>query len=77
MLSQYSRTVGDRYQVRMALSQWAVPNAGMITDKEMLDKLLDQYYELHGWDVDTAIPLLSTLEQLGLAEVCGDVALES
>ncbi len=52
-------------------------NAGMITDREMLDQLLDQYYELHGWDVDTAIPLLSTLEQLGLAEVCGDVALES
>jgi aldehyde:ferredoxin oxidoreductase len=52
-------------------------NAGMITDKEMLDQLLDQYYALHGWDVDTAIPLLSTLEQLGLAEVCGDAALES
>jgi aldehyde:ferredoxin oxidoreductase len=51
-------------------------NAGMITDKEMLDQLLDQYYALHGWDIDTAIPLLSTLEQLGLAEVCGDAALE-
>jgi aldehyde:ferredoxin oxidoreductase len=50
-------------------------NAGMITDQEMLDKLLDQYYALHGWDVDTAIPLLATLEQLGLAELCGDAAL--
>jgi aldehyde:ferredoxin oxidoreductase len=51
-------------------------NAGMITDQAMLDKLLDQYYTLHGWDVATAVPLRSTLEQLGLHEVCGDVALE-
>ena len=51
-------------------------NAGMITDKKMLDGLLDQYYALHGWDVETAVPLLSTLEQLGLSAVCGDASLE-
>jgi aldehyde:ferredoxin oxidoreductase len=32
-------------------------NAGMVTDQAMLDKLLDQYYALHGWDVATAVPL--------------------
>ena len=51
-------------------------NAGMVTDKKMLDGLLDQYYALHGWDVETAVPLGSTLEQLGLSAVCGDVSLE-
>jgi aldehyde:ferredoxin oxidoreductase len=51
-------------------------NAGMVTDQAMLDKLLDQYYALHGWDVATAVPLRSTLEQLGLVDVCGDVAAE-
>jgi aldehyde:ferredoxin oxidoreductase len=51
-------------------------NAGMVTDKKMLDGLLDQYDALHGWDLDTAVPLQSTLEGLGLEAVCGDAALE-
>ena len=51
-------------------------NAGMITDRAMLDRLLDQYYALHGWDVATAVPLRSTLKLLGLEDVCGDVAHE-
>ncbi len=51
-------------------------NAGMITDQALLDKLLDEYYALHGWDVATAVPLRSTLQKMGLEDVCGDVALE-
>ncbi|MFQ5874865.1 MAG: aldehyde ferredoxin oxidoreductase family protein, partial [Dehalococcoidia bacterium] len=50
------------------------PNQGMVTDREMLDRLLDQYYELHGWDPETGIPRRETLEELGLLELCGDVA---
>jgi len=50
------------------------PNLGMVTDREMLDRLLDQYYELHGWDPETGIPRRKTLEELGLWELCGDVA---
>jgi len=50
------------------------PNQGMVTDREMLDRLLDQYYELHGWDPETGIPRRKTLEELGLWELCGDVA---
>jgi aldehyde:ferredoxin oxidoreductase len=48
------------------------PQEGMVTDKEMLDRLLDQYYEAHGWDVGTGIPKRETLETLGLLELCGD-----
>jgi aldehyde:ferredoxin oxidoreductase len=50
------------------------PNQGMVTDREMLDRLLDQYYELHGWDPETGIPRQKTLEELGLLGLCGDVA---
>jgi len=50
------------------------PNQGMVTDREMLDRLLDQYYELHGWDPETGIPRRKTLEELGLLGLCGDVA---
>jgi aldehyde:ferredoxin oxidoreductase len=46
----------------------------MVTDKEMLDQLLDQYYEAHGWDVGTGIPTREALETLGLLELCGDCA---
>jgi len=52
------------------------PQEGMVTDKEMLDQLLDQYYEAHGWDVGTGIPKRETLETLGLLELCGDCATE-
>jgi aldehyde:ferredoxin oxidoreductase len=45
-------------------------NKGMITDPAMLEKLLDQYYTAHGWDIETGIPRRSTLEALGLGDVC-------
>lgn len=50
------------------------PNQGMVTDREMLDRLLDQYYELHAWGLATGIPRQETLEELGLLELCGEVA---
>jgi aldehyde:ferredoxin oxidoreductase len=50
------------------------PNEGMVTGREMLDKLLDEYYEMHGWDLKTGIPKRATLESLGLLELCGEIA---
>jgi len=50
------------------------PNKGMITTEEMLDRFLDDYYQMHGWDPETGIPRRETLEELGLLELCGDVA---
>ena len=66
-----ARRDGDRLPWRM-MSE-AVPdgpNKGMITDQQMLSKLLDQYYTAHGWDLETSIPRRETLEYLGLADVC-------
>ncbi len=42
---------------------------GMMTTQEQLDQMLDEYYELHGWDKKTSWPYRETLEELGLDEV--------
>lgn len=39
----------------------------MKLDKQLFDEMLDQYYQLHGWDPVTGIPLPETLERLNLA----------
>jgi hypothetical protein len=39
-------------------------------------ELLDRYYALHGEDEATGMPLHSTLEQLGLMDICGNLAAE-
>jgi aldehyde:ferredoxin oxidoreductase len=46
------------------------PTKGMVTDKVMLDRLLDEYYEMHGWDPRTGIPSEKTLQTLALSELC-------
>jgi len=46
------------------------PNKGMITDRQILENLLDQYYATHGWDSKTSIPRQQTLKQLGIDDVC-------
>jgi aldehyde:ferredoxin oxidoreductase len=48
------------------------PRKGAINSKEEMDMMLDQYYPLHGWDVETAIPKPETLERLGLGQLCSD-----
>jgi aldehyde:ferredoxin oxidoreductase len=48
------------------------PKKGLVTDKETLDRLLDEYYEMHAWELTTGIPTRETLELLGLLELCGD-----
>jgi aldehyde:ferredoxin oxidoreductase len=42
---------------------------GMTTSKAELNKMLDDYYELHGWDKKTSWPYKKTLEALGLGEI--------
>ncbi len=47
-----------------------------IVTKKMLDKMLDEYYVLHGWNPETGIPEAQTLEMLGLAELVGELPRE-
>jgi aldehyde:ferredoxin oxidoreductase len=49
---------------------WRIMNeplpSGQVTSKKWLDEMLDRYYTLHGWDLDTSWPTPTTLEKLGL-----------
>ena len=45
------------------------PGQGMHTSRRELDGMLDQYYDLHGWDRKTTQPGQETLTVLGLAEL--------
>ena len=46
------------------------PNKDMVTDRQMLENLLDQYYAAHGWDLESSIPRQETLKHLGIENVC-------
>jgi aldehyde:ferredoxin oxidoreductase len=47
------------------------PKKGQVYD--ILEPLLDSWYELHGWDVKTGIPKRERLEKLGLKEVADEM----
>jgi aldehyde:ferredoxin oxidoreductase len=40
-----------------------------INSPAMLNRMLDEYYELHNWDKQTSWPYRDTLEKLDLKEV--------
>ncbi|MGM0409971.1 MAG: aldehyde ferredoxin oxidoreductase family protein [Bacillota bacterium] len=43
------------------------PDGEVLTNtKKELDKMLDKYYKLHGWDIDTSWPTKQTLKNLDL-----------
>ena len=39
-----------------------------INSEELLDRMKDEYYRLHQWDIKTGLPTREVLEQLGLEE---------
>jgi aldehyde:ferredoxin oxidoreductase len=45
------------------------PNKGRIVSKEGVDRMLDEYYLLHGWDRDTGWQTSKCLDELELNEV--------
>ena len=49
------------------------PSSGMAITRQMLDELLDQYYEFRGWDKTTGIPTRERLMQLGLEDIARDM----
>jgi len=49
------------------------PSKGMVISKEMLDYMLDQYYDFRGWDRETGIPSRERLLELGLADIADDM----
>lgn len=49
------------------------PSKDMVISKEMLDYMLDQYYEFRGWDLKTGIPTHEKLVELDLEDVADDM----
>jgi aldehyde:ferredoxin oxidoreductase len=49
-----------------ALKGWAF-------DMKKFNKMLDEYYDLHGWDTKTSFPKRKTLVSLGLESVAEDL----
>ncbi len=47
--------------------------AGWRIDKEKYNKMLDEYYDLHGWNKKNSFPYRKTLEQLDLGSVADDL----
>ena len=49
------------------------PFDGCILDKEKFKKMLEDYYKIRGWDIETGIPTKKTLEKLGLQDVAKEL----
>ena len=65
----------DDYPPRRCLEE-PIPRgaaAGFALTEGMWDRLLDEYYEMHGWDVRTGVPARATLEALGLRSIAEDL----
>ncbi len=48
------------------------PAKGAIVERDTFNQVLDQYYELRGWDKDSGTPGKEKFIQLGLAEIADD-----
>ncbi len=44
-----------------------------VVTREDVDKILDDYYDEHGWDIETGIPTKAKLVELGLEEAAADL----
>ncbi|MBW1962892.1 MAG: aldehyde ferredoxin oxidoreductase family protein [Deltaproteobacteria bacterium] len=59
---RFARGVGHPEPVKEAINSQAY-----------LDQMLDEYYELHGWDIATGLPKKKTLLSLGLQKVAREL----
>ena len=50
------------------------PHKGAILNREAVDKLLDGYYTIRGWDLKTGIPTRKKLIELSLGEVADELS---
>jgi len=50
-----------------------VSRKGAVVDREGFEKLKDEYYQLRQWDVASGVQKKSTLEELGLRDIAGEL----
>jgi aldehyde:ferredoxin oxidoreductase len=49
------------------------PAKGAVLSRDEIDRLLDEYYELRGWDKESGLPNKHKLIELGLDDVADDL----
>ncbi|RMF97502.1 MAG: hypothetical protein D6734_02020, partial [Candidatus Schekmanbacteria bacterium] len=50
-----------------------ISRKGKTLDRKEFERMLDEFYELRGWDVETGLQKKETLERLGLSDICEEV----
>jgi len=65
----------DDWPERFYQEPWPTgPLKGRVASREKIYRLLDEYYELRGWDKETGIPTKRRLVELKLAHVANELA---
>ena len=49
------------------------PAKGAILSRDTIEQVLDEYYELRGWDKKTGLPGAEKLNELGLYDIVADL----
>ncbi len=49
------------------------PAKGAILSRELIEGLLDEYYELRGWDKSSGLPTIEKLNELGMSDVAAEL----
>ena len=42
------------------------PSSGQVVDRKAFEKMLDEYYQIVGWDITTGAPTKKKLEEMGI-----------
>lgn len=61
-----ARAGEKRTDMKFGSKFYRVPIKGRVLDKEKIDKVVDKFSEVRGWDPETAIPAPEKLRELGL-----------
>ena len=51
----------------------AISRKGAVVDREVFEKLKDDYYHARGWDVSSGLQTRRKLEELGLEDIVEDL----
>ena len=49
------------------------PAKGAVLSRDTIEQLLDEYYELRGWDISAGLPTQKKLNELGLRDVADEL----
>jgi len=49
------------------------PSKGAVLSRDTIKQVLDEYYELRGWDKETGLPTVEKLTELGLSDVADEL----